>query len=1028
MAFTKDQLEYINTPIGNTLVSAAAGSGKTTTLAARVIHLLKDEGYSLEQLIILTFTDLAANEMKAKIMNALGKEKDPRIIDELKHIDEAYISTFDSFCNKFIKKYSAYSSFPKDFTIGDSILLKMILSRIINSTLRDYYSGPNVLAFDRLVEVLNAKNESQLESFFMDVYLKIDNELNPIGYLNSYMNKFYDSNYITKLVDEFISILRNKLITLNSMEIRYFNIESENDVNTIKEDINEIINTKDYNDLLKRIKNYKFGKKPNKPKDKSLHSLDDEYAKTRNKFKDEFSSIQKFGSYESIEDIKNSYLDLKDVTNLVIVTLKNIDNQYNDYKKSHSVYSFSDIQKECIKILESNKNIRDYFKNNIKEIAIDEYQDTNEIGNHIVSLISNNNVLVVGDIRQSIYMFRGAKPEIFANLMKDYESKKKTGRIIKLKENFRSRKEEVLDVVNEVFKNINDYPPVKMDYFNEEMIYGNHVYDERNDELNKFRVIFRTKDEDELDIVAKDIRYKLDSHQIVFDNDLKIYREITPKDVMVLSVTNSNLDDMGKALKKYSIPSMVYKDKAFVSFKEIIFLKEVLTILSYIEYNKVNTDEFNLDFISFLRNPILNINGDEIVTYLKFARTEGNTNLDAFKLLFSDIYDKFIKLQTILHNLNTSYVIKEAIKLFDVYNKLMSVFNYEEREIRINLMSSTLDTLSKAKLSLLDVMDYFEYIKFASTDIEIKQKELDNLDYVSCMTMHKSKGLEKPIVYLIGLSKGSKNSVVLYSNNYGINYKNDSSFVSKLINNDEAINYNRDKLRLLYVALTRARESNTIVLKDTTEIYNGVFDKKLKYDKLLSINNDYSRYAGNRFELNDNKDDSNDSFPGVSINPYKYVDLKIKPKEEIIKTHASHEVYQEDGEVYKALEYGNHLHYLFERCDFLSLDLELSISKLTDIDKEQTYLKNFRNQDIFNNELIREFHELKYYLDNENGIIDYMLETKDSFIIVDFKTKDISDPLYINQLNTYRRYVESRVDKPVFTYLYSIIDNILEEV
>ncbi len=841
------------------------------------------------------------------------------------------------------------------------------------------------------------------------------------------MNKFYSDSFIDERVEDFFSIINNKLNNLLEMEISYYDDFTQNDVDNLKDKVSEMLLVDNRDTVLKLIKELKVSKKRNKPKDPSLFDLDDEYGKTRKAFKDELTSLQAYASYETVEEIKNSYVDLKDITNLVIIILKNINIQYNNYKRSHAVYSFSDIQKECINILKSNENIRNYFKENIKEIAIDEYQDTNDIGNHIVSLISNNNVLVVGDIRQSIYMFRGAKPEIFASLMKDYETNNKHGKIIKLKENFRSRKEEVLDVVNEIFKNINNYPPVEMDYFNEEMVYGNHVYDKRNDKLNKFRVIFKTKDDDELDLVAKDIKYRLDNHQIVFDKEEKIFREITPKDIMVLSVTNNNLDDMGKALKKYSIPSMVYKDKSYISFKEIIFLKQVLIILYYLEYNIVDSDDFNLDFIKFLRNPIININGDKIVTYLKFARKETNTNLDAFTFVFPDIYDKFIKLQTILHNLNTSYVIKEAIKLFDVYNRLMNVFNYEEREIRINLMSSTLDILSKAKLSLPDVIDYFEYIKYAQTDISVKQKELDNLDYVSCMTMHKSKGLEKPVVYLIGLTRDTKNSFVSFSSTYGINYKNDSSFISKLIQTDEAINYNRDKLRLLYVALTRARESNTVILNENTTFYKGSFDKKLKYDKLLSINNDYSKYHSDVFESSDIRVD--DVLTRViDNNPYKYIDLDIKPKEEIIKTHASHEVYQEDGEVYKTLEYGTYLHYLFEKCDFLSDDLDLNILKLTSNDKEKKYLYNFRNQPIFNSELIREFHELKYYLDNENGIIDYMLETTDSYIIVDFKAKNIDDPLYINQLNTYRKYIESRVGKVVFTYLYSIIDNELKEV
>ena len=114
---TESQKRYVNIESGNILVSAAAGSGKTSTLAQRVIHLLRDENYSLKEMIILTFTDLAANEMKERIIKELNKVKNDRIKDELKHIDEAYICTFDSFCSQFVRKYSCYSIFSNDFTM-----------------------------------------------------------------------------------------------------------------------------------------------------------------------------------------------------------------------------------------------------------------------------------------------------------------------------------------------------------------------------------------------------------------------------------------------------------------------------------------------------------------------------------------------------------------------------------------------------------------------------------------------------------------------------------------------------------------------------------------------------------------------------------------------------------------------------------------------------------------------------------------------------------------------------------------------
>ena len=122
---TSDQEKVLSLKSGNILVNAGAGSGKTTVLTKRVIHLLKDEHYSLKEIIVLTFTNLAAKEMKDRIISALEKESDENLKEELAHIDEASIMTFDAFCNKFVKKYSAYSILPLNFNIGDEALFLM---------------------------------------------------------------------------------------------------------------------------------------------------------------------------------------------------------------------------------------------------------------------------------------------------------------------------------------------------------------------------------------------------------------------------------------------------------------------------------------------------------------------------------------------------------------------------------------------------------------------------------------------------------------------------------------------------------------------------------------------------------------------------------------------------------------------------------------------------------------------------------------------------------------------------------------
>ena len=725
----------------------------------------------------------------------------------------------------------------------------------------------------------------------------------------------------------------------------------------------------------------------------------------------------KLYEYQNELEILEGQLSKKSVSSFIMAVLEELDKNLKEFKKNHALYSFLDIEIETIRILRAHEEVRQYYKTHIKEILIDEYQDTNDIQNEMISYIANDNVIVVGDIKQSIYRFRGANPEIFRGIYNDYKENS-TGKVIELYDNFRSRKEEVLDIVNTTFTNIKSYPQVNMEYLDQNMGYGNTKYDNFNQPLNKFKIFtIDPKNDNEFDIIARDIYDRIKNGQMIYDTKTGEKRKAEPKDFMILSAKHEYFKDMAQALKNYRIQSKIFNTSEFLKTKEIVFLKNILKLSYLFEYELFEDPEFNLTLLSIVRSFVMGTKGDTIVDYLD--RTKYQSNISAMIALFRDLYDKMCYLVQILHRYNMYYVLKEAIKIFNVYEKLMVLDDYEEKELKISHILDAVKTLANSKMGIKDAIKYFDYLKSDDNDLDIKQNELDALNYVSIMTIHKSKGLERPFVYYLRTHESFRNSVDNFKKEFGIYYRTEKS-LDKLYQILERGELRREKIRLLYVALTRAKESLTLVFDENITEYIGELNGASTYQKLLLMNNDFSKYY---VKPSTTKNTIIEKEPETNYtNHVNYHIFNIEKKEPVNKTRASHELFTVDEEVFKVLERGTEVHSYFELMNFTS-DIEPQMEKYQIPVQDKDLIRSFKNQDIFNNKIIKEYHELPYYLKSTKGIIDYIIETEDSYIIIDFKLKNIDDPLYVNQLRQYKSYLKKRVNKPVSTYLYSIMDS-----
>ena len=1042
---TPDQQNVVTTESKNILVSAAAGSGKTFVLTRRVMHLLKDEGYSLDNMVILTFTDLAAKEMKDRIIKALKAFDDPRLKEELSHIDEANISTFDSFCHKFLIENIVYSSFSKEFNIGDPAIFDMMANKFVDEML-DNYIKDNKEEFKNVIKITEADSKKDIKDIILNVYDALLNYKDPLQVADDYINNFYPEEEIHKLIDITDPFLRTKIKTL----IRLCDIDCVEGTKVVFdryiEYFNEILDAQGFKELiqvfLRDIPRQENGKhlvcRKTGATDSEKEDLEDRIDKIKNTFKECKEIADQFADFNMLaESLQNDF----NVETLIMSFVRELIVKMNEFKKEYSLYSFQDIEIECINILSKHEEIRNRYKSKIKEFLIDEYQDTNDIQEELISLISNNNVVVVGDIKQSIYRFRNANPSLFNEKLNKYgDDNNEAGKKIELAMNFRSRKEEVLDVSNKIFGKLSKDPEVESDFFKDLMECGNKDYELEEPIENKFKIIEYQKDEktkksNEYELLATDILNRVNSKQLVYDKDKfrknekgedvpGAYREIEFSDIMVLCRTQGKFEQLKKVFEDYGIPSVVIADEEYSSSEEIIFLKNALKIVYLLSINEVDTENFVKTLLSLLRSFVIKEDDNKIIEFIADSRGM----LEKFEFYFKDLYDNLNDLLNIYNQYGTSFLFNEIVNRFNIYKEIQSLNKKESREIKISILIDQIKVYVKSGMSLKYIIDYFDYLKVNRTETMQRLGTFDDLKCVKIMTMHKSKGLEAPLVYIIGLNGkfAPWQHLGYYSRDLGICF--DDTLKHKLFLKKETKETNIELYRLLYVAITRPRESLTLFNQEGfRECKNDIYSFGSLMDMLnYAIEFDDNIYK--RFEpiVPENGDKK---LPNIKSNAIIYDKLNLKEKELITRKKASHDVeFEVSKEVTDILDKGTLLHSFFEVTNFLADDFDKEIEKKKIATHYIKYLKQFKDSFLFNTPSVREFHELPYFGDNESGVIDYLLEKENEYIIVDFKTSNIDNPAYVNQLNTYKDYLETKTDKPIKMYLYSILKDTFKKI
>ena len=603
--WTKEQLDAINFDKSNIIVSAGAGSGKTAVLSERVIRKIKD-GVHINELLILTFTNAAAKEMKERIRKKLKKEG---FFDELNLIDSSYITTFDSYSLSILKKYHYLLNIRKDLKVVDNDLIIYKKKEILDDIFDEYYNLDNKL-FNKLIEDFCTKDDDDIKNYILNISSKLDLIIDVDDYLNNYLNNYFNDDYLNKVIDDLNNNLIEKINIIKELlsTLSYYVDEKFNE--KINESLKNLLVSNNYNDIKNNV-------------EITLPRLTTDYEEAKiikQEIKDEIDSIKKVCVFDNIDSIKENILSTKDYVSIIIDIIKKLNDRLNDFKFKNDLYEFSDIAKYSIKLLKENSDIRDEIKNSLNEIMVDEYQDTNDIQEEFISLISNNNVYMVGDIKQSIYRFRNANPYIFKNKYENY-SKNNGGIKIDLNKNFRSR-EETLNNINKIFNLIMDLNIGGADYkLYHQMVFGNNTYNiqGKTSQNNNFEIYNYdydkstgfTREETEIFMIGNDIKEKINNKYQIFDKDDCLLRDACYSDFVILLDRAKDFTLYKKIFEYLNIPLCIYKDEKINDEYILMIIKNFLLSIVKI-HNSILDEEFKHSFMSLLRSPVFEYDDSKI--------------------------------------------------------------------------------------------------------------------------------------------------------------------------------------------------------------------------------------------------------------------------------------------------------------------------------------------------------------------------------------------------------------------------------
>ena len=893
--WTDSQLKAIQSRGKDILISAGAGSGKTAVLIERIISLIKDDKVDADKLLIVTFTKTAAAEMRLRIRKALymqlsDSQNRDFIFEQINKFENSQISTLHSFCLKVVQTYYYIVGLDPGSTLLSDAELEILKNECLDELFEKYYSDDNS-DFLKLVDSYSSGSDDvKLREIVLDIYNYSMNRLNPQGWLSKGEELYalsineIDVNPVTAYL-----IGRAKAQLTQSLDIinEAFKICSEIESDPKKAEyfhdtqnmlINLINSCKiDLRAFLNALQESKF----NRYNFRTLTKYSETLRFMQKLAKEIFTDLKDKYTFRFETYNKQSQKISKDISGIInIVT--DFSDLFTQRKSELNSIDYNDLEHKTLLILEDTDAIGE-ISSSFEYVMIDEYQDTNEIQENIITKIAKKDRLFcVGDLKQSIYRFRDADPEIFIKRYEKCLNESEECELIFLNTNFRTN-EKIIDSINFIFDKIFHADTGGVNYSPNERLNASidcaekikseiRILDLKNIHLDE-----EDEDKDKADyegeLIASLIEELISSKVMVPDKDTQNLRELRYNDISIISRSLSNThDSYTLALRKRNIPYSSDYAENFYDEIEISFIVNMLKLIDN-EYD-------DIALLSVMRSYLYEFNADELLK-IKLRSDEYLYYHECASYYLKDGDDENIKkkLQKLYDDLKHLRMLNKYISIEELIRAVYSISNIQifasalpNSEIRkenlaylLKLASSYEKTTFKG---LYHFLKYAEKRREMSAEARRKLNSNSNKDGVKLMTIHKSKGLEFEVVIIANCTKrfnvSDIRSTVLSDKDFGVTSQMinmDNMSISETLmfkaSKEKLVEGNTsEELRLLYVAMTRAK--NRLYFTGVTRTKNKyLIDRTMKLSK-YEIMSASSYYDWISMAISSGQFDSND--------------------------------------------------------------------------------------------------------------------------------------------------------------------------
>ncbi len=851
--WTSEQKKVIDLHDRNILVSAAAGSGKTAVLVQRIVEMISDKSkpMDIDKLVIVTFTNAAAYEMRQRIMDAI----EARMVIEPENahlrrqhtlINHAQITTIDSFCLNILRNYFSEIDLDPGFKVADEGELKLMMSDVMDEMIEDYYSDGRAEFLDFVECFTPEKTDARLGEYILNLYKASQSNPWPKEWLLKCRQDYNFEN-----LDDFE---KSEIIRYVSMEVRkqvdsaYDNVLELQAVSSqtggpymyndaLNDDLmlaERLKNARNHFDVAKIISEHKWARLSSK-KDADVEDDLREYVKSaRDVMKKALTKIKE--DYFN-QDLTSSYKQiLACFSHIDIYVEMTIDfmERFDERKRRKNIINFSDMEHLALNILvKKNKDeleytsVADELAGIYEEILIDEYQDSNLVQELILNSISRErfgkpNVFMVGDVKQSIYRFRLARPELFIEKYDKYSEEDSLYQKIELHNNFRSR-ETVLSSVNQVFERIMQKSFGNIAYDDNAKLYAGAKFPEGGSAPEKTTVLLLESGnisgdgelEAEAVLCANEIRKIVNNPEyLCLDKESGGYRKIRYSDITILMRSaKQNADTYINILANAGIPAVAQSDSGYFDSFEIIILLNLLMCL--------DNPRQDIPLVSVLKSYFGGFTNDELAIIR--SANKDVTFYEAFMKSESEKKTRFLtfveKLRDEAEHTKIHELIWNIVYDTGYYAYVGSMPLGKERQANIDMLIEKAKAYENTSFcGLFNFVRYIERLKSYDVDYGGASLNSENDDVVRIMTIHKSKGLEFPVVFLANAHKGfnnmDANQKIIIDSDLGIgidmldskNRIRQNTVTKRAISMKIRLANLNEEQRILYVAMTRAKE------------------------------------------------------------------------------------------------------------------------------------------------------------------------------------------------------------------------------